>query len=452
MAALAVGIELGIQPILFHDDRREAAVSPYDLQPAIPAMVAAHAFGASIVEALITFLGVAYLQKRHPAYLTSLRSVYAPDGVTGTARPRRDRSGRSCSESARWRSSCSAPSGSSSAVGTPAGFFGADWSVVSWADVATMLLITAVIAIVPVPLAYLVLPRRLKRIGSSFTLIAVIAPLGLIAPGFAYGEGSTEDVQAAFGYIPKGLQDLSGIFSAPLSGYNMPLPFFSGANAPLWHAAIGYEIAGIVGILLVGGVVVLAASRGCSAPAAEPWPRRSARPDRRGLRRDAGAGGPGSRPPSRASAKGRIGWLEQTLGGITESIEHAVFTEQHARWTACCSARDPRAKLGMFLALVLAASLTGSLGVLAAIYAVDPARRPGQPRAVRVLRQARLAGHPVLRRASWSSPPSSWCPGPRLFELPLGPVQVAPSVTGIIGAVDVRGARRGSACRWPCSW
>jgi cobalt/nickel transport system permease protein len=104
-----------------------------------------------------------------------------------------------------------------------------------------------------------VLPRHLKRIGSSFTLIAVIAPLGLIAPGFAYGEGSTEDVQAAFGYIPKGLQDLSGIFSAPLAGYEIPLPFFSGANGALWHAAVGYQLAGIIGLLLVGGLVLLLA-------------------------------------------------------------------------------------------------------------------------------------------------------------------------------------------------
>ena len=39
--------------------------------------------------------------------------------------------------------------------------------------------------------------------------LAMLAPLGLIAPGFAYGEGSAEDVQAAFGYVPKGLQDIS---------------------------------------------------------------------------------------------------------------------------------------------------------------------------------------------------------------------------------------------------
>ena len=56
--------------------------------------------------------------------------------------------------------------------------------------------------------------------------------------------------------MPQGLQDLSGFFSAPLAGYNVPLPFFSGDDAPLWHTAIGYEIAGIIGMLALGGVIL----------------------------------------------------------------------------------------------------------------------------------------------------------------------------------------------------
>jgi cobalt/nickel transport system permease protein len=125
--------------------------------------------------------------------------------------------------------------------------------------VASMLLVTAVIFAILVPLTYLVLPRAWKRVGTALVALSVVAPLGLIAPGFAYGEGSVEDVQAAFGYIPKGLQDLSAIFSAPLAGYNIPLPFFSDANAELWHAAVGYEITGILGMLLCGGGVLLIA-------------------------------------------------------------------------------------------------------------------------------------------------------------------------------------------------
>ena len=134
--------------------------------------------------------------------------------------------------------------------------FGADWSTVSWSDIGTMLVVTAIIAAIVIPLAWFVLPRAIKNIGTAFVAVSVIVPLGLIAPGFAYGEGSTTDVQAAFGYVPSGLDRLSSFFSAPLGSYNIPLPFFNDANAALWHAAIGYELSGMMGILLVGAATL----------------------------------------------------------------------------------------------------------------------------------------------------------------------------------------------------
>ena len=57
----------------------------------------AHIFGASVVEALITGLGVAYLQKRHPEYLTRLGRVFA------TARRARGRGQPAAAVAARRR-------------------------------------------------------------------------------------------------------------------------------------------------------------------------------------------------------------------------------------------------------------------------------------------------------------------------------------------------------------
>jgi cobalt/nickel transport system permease protein len=253
VAALAVGIELGIEPVFFSQNGH-ALYSPYGLSEAIPAMLAAHALGASIVEALITGLGVAYMQRRHPEYLTSLRRVFAPDAPAEDAGQR----------PSIWRPVAAAVAAGAVVLvvvgliaggGNPARIFNVDWSRVDWPSVGAMLLVTAAMGIVIVPAAYLLLPRAVKRVGTAFVAIAVVAPLGLIAPGFAYGEGKATDVEAAFGYVPSGLQSLSGVFSAPLAGYDLPLPFFSAAKAPLWHAAIGYEISGMVGILLVGGAV-----------------------------------------------------------------------------------------------------------------------------------------------------------------------------------------------------
>jgi cobalt/nickel transport system permease protein len=222
-------------------------------------MLLSHLFGASIVEGLITGLGVSYLQRRHPEYLT--RNAQAPSEVT----PAADEAAASDQDRGRpfWQIATVvtvlcvlviAALGLVEGGGNPAKMFGSDWSMVDWPAVASMLLVTAVIAAVIVPLVYLLAPRAIRGIATAFALLAVVAPLGLVAPGFAYGEGGAEDVKAAFGYVPAGLSELSGAFSAPLSGYNLPLPFFSDANAPLWHAAVGYELSGLLGILAVGGV------------------------------------------------------------------------------------------------------------------------------------------------------------------------------------------------------
>jgi cobalt/nickel transport system permease protein len=72
----------------------------------------------------------------------------------------------------------------------------------------------------------------------------------------------------------------------------------------------------------------------------------------------------------KARHEGHVGWLEHTLAGISGSIERAVFTEEHARANGWLQAVDPRAKLGMFLAVVLAASLSGSIAVEVGLYVV----------------------------------------------------------------------------------
>jgi cobalt/nickel transport system permease protein len=251
-AAVAVGVELGLQPILFSSNG-QPLYSPYTIAQAVPAMLLSHAFGASLVEALITALGVAYLQRRHPEFLRLRRAATGAgeDVRRGSVAPR-----PLVALVAAAGVVVLAGIGLITGGGSPARAFGADWSLVSWPDVAVMLVVVAVLAAVLIPLAHRFLPRPVRGIGTFFVALAVIAPIGLIAPGFAYGEGSTEDVQQAFGYVPHGLQQLSGVFSAPLGGYNIPIGFFSGENAPLWHQAIGYELAGLAGILLLGAVVV----------------------------------------------------------------------------------------------------------------------------------------------------------------------------------------------------
>ena len=132
--------------------------------------------------------------------------------------------------------------------------------------------------------------------------------------------------------------------------------------------------------------------------------------------------------------EGRIGWLEQTLGGITGSIEHAVFSERLARLPGGLQALDPRAKLGMLLVMLLAAGLTGSVVVLAAQYAaVLAAARASRIPMVAFLERTWL-GIPLF--AGIVVIPSLFLvPGPPLFAVALGPLHLAPSIPGVAGAV-----------------
>ena len=249
VAGLLVGLELGLQPILFTDASGQPLYSPYGLEAALPAMLLTHVLGASIVEALITALGLAYLQRTHPDFLT-LTSQGAQLGETAEAGSFSPLVAGLLTFGAAVLFVLGMITGNGD-VGT---LFGVDWASVDWPSVASMLLVTTIIAAILIPLAWFVLPAPVKRVGTLFVALAVIAPLGLITPGFAYGEGSAEDLHAEFGYVPEGFEQFSSIFSAPLADYNIPLPFFNEADAELWHQAVGYEIAGILGILLVIGV------------------------------------------------------------------------------------------------------------------------------------------------------------------------------------------------------
>ncbi|RAQ97197.1 ECF transporter S component family protein [Thermogemmatispora tikiterensis] len=78
-------IELGLQPVLFQQNGHPL-YCPYPLGVAIPAMLLSHAFGASLVEALITAPGFAYIQKHHQTLLTALGEVASGGEVpTGEA-------------------------------------------------------------------------------------------------------------------------------------------------------------------------------------------------------------------------------------------------------------------------------------------------------------------------------------------------------------------------------
>jgi cobalt/nickel transport system permease protein len=110
-----------------------------------------------------------------------------------------------------------------------------------------------------------------------------------------------------------------------------------------------------------------------------------------------------------------------------------VFTEEHARKDGWLQAIDPRAKLVMFLVTVVSASLSKSLLALFALYGA-------------ILVSASVSKVPVdfFVKRVWLGipffagivilPSIFFAAGPRLFDLPLGPLHIAPSIAGLAGA------------------
>ena len=68
-ASAAAGIELGLQPALFHSVNGTPLYAPYALSVALPAMLIAHLAVAGPIEAVVTGGVVAYLQRTHSSLI-----------------------------------------------------------------------------------------------------------------------------------------------------------------------------------------------------------------------------------------------------------------------------------------------------------------------------------------------------------------------------------------------
>jgi cobalt/nickel transport system permease protein len=91
--------------------------------------------------------------------------------------------------------------------------------------------------------------RKSRWIWVALVILVVASPLGLLAPGTAWGEWSTAELaNMGLGSIPSGIQHLSTLWGAPLAGYDLPV---------LGNANLGYILSALVGILIIGIVAWL---------------------------------------------------------------------------------------------------------------------------------------------------------------------------------------------------
>ncbi|MDR3573632.1 MAG: cobalt transporter CbiM [Anaerolineaceae bacterium] len=90
---------------------------------------------------------------------------------------------------------------------------------------------------------------RWRILWIGLAVLVVATPIGLLAPGTAWGEwGAQELTSRGLSFVPQGLAKLSGLWGAPMKDYDLPA---------LGNSNLGYILSAVVGILVIVLVVWL---------------------------------------------------------------------------------------------------------------------------------------------------------------------------------------------------
>ena len=90
---------------------------------------------------------------------------------------------------------------------------------------------------------------RLRWLWVVLAALVVATPLGLLAPGTAWGEWGAEQLgELGLTFVPAGLKMLAGLWGAPMADYELPA---------LGNPSLGYILSAVVGIILIGIVTWL---------------------------------------------------------------------------------------------------------------------------------------------------------------------------------------------------
>lgn len=90
---------------------------------------------------------------------------------------------------------------------------------------------------------------RLRWLWVVLAVLIVASPLGLLAPGTAWGEWGADELSGlGLSFIPQGLKALEGLWGAPMADYELPA---------LGNPSLGYILSAVVGIILIGIVTWL---------------------------------------------------------------------------------------------------------------------------------------------------------------------------------------------------
>ncbi len=101
--------------------------------------------------------------------------------------------------------------------------------------------------------------RTTRKLWIGVLVLVLLSPLGLLIPawfnaGGAWGEWSSEELRKVLGYVPAGMERLSRLWHAPLSGYAVP-----GNGAGVARQGLEYILTAVIGAAAAAALVYLAA-------------------------------------------------------------------------------------------------------------------------------------------------------------------------------------------------
>ena len=92
--------------------------------------------------------------------------------------------------------------------------------------------------------------KIIKAFAIGLVALIILAPLGLLAVGETFGEWGPEEVKEKLGFVPPGLEQLSSLWSAPMSDYALP-----GIGDSMTAAATAYILSAVLGVVICGGLL-----------------------------------------------------------------------------------------------------------------------------------------------------------------------------------------------------
>jgi PDGLE domain len=98
--------------------------------------------------------------------------------------------------------------------------------------------------------------KIVRNLAVGLLLLIIFAPLGLFAVGETFGEWGSEELQEKLGYVPPGLEELSGLWNAPLPDYAFP-----GGGDSMTVSAAAYILSAVIGVVICGGLLYFAGKR-----------------------------------------------------------------------------------------------------------------------------------------------------------------------------------------------